>query len=188
MCDISSDTGYSDDIHVSTNEVVLPVQALGANKTYGLDGIVAEHSLYSSERWCTVLAMRLAGLFVRGFLPDSMLAVVLVPIIKDKTGRIDRIDNYRQIALASVVSNVLERILLERISHFLETCPNQFGFKQNLGTDTCIYVLKEMVHKYKSLNGGLFVCFLDASKAFDRVKHSVLFNKPTRPCSTWVYC
>ena len=111
------DTGYSDDIHVSTNEVVLSVQALGANKASGLDGIVAEHLLYSSERWCTMLAMCLSGLFVHGFLPDSrpMLAVVLVPIIKDKTGRIDRIDNYRPIALASVVSKVVERMLLDRI-------------------------------------------------------------------------
>ena len=68
-----------------------------------------------------MLAMCLSGLCVHGFfLPDSMLAVVLVPIIKDKTGRIDRIDNYRPIALASIVSKVVERILLERISHFLD--------------------------------------------------------------------
>ena len=122
---------------MSTNEVVLAVQALGPNKASGLDGIVAEHLLYCSERWCTMLAMFLSGLFVHEFLPDSMLAVVLVPIIKDKTGRIDRIDNYRPTALASV-SKVVERILLDRISHFLETCPNQFGFKRNIGTDTCI--------------------------------------------------
>ena len=67
LCDISCDTEYSDDIHVSTNEVVLAVQALGANKASGLDGIVAEHLLYSSERWCTMLAMCLSGLFVHGF-------------------------------------------------------------------------------------------------------------------------
>ena len=84
-----------------------------------------------------------------------MLAVVLAPIIKDKTGRIDRIGNYQPIALASVVSKIVERILIDRISHFLETCPNQFGFKRNLGTDTCIYIWKEMVDKYKSLNAGM---------------------------------
>ena len=70
-----------------------------------------------------MLAMCLSGLFVHGFLPDSMLAVVLVPIIKDKIGRIDRIDNHRPIALPSVLSKVVESILLDRISHFLETCP-----------------------------------------------------------------
>ena len=180
LCDISCDTGYSDDIHVDTNEVVLAVQALGANKASGLDGIVAA-SIYFIAAIDGVLCLLCACLacLYMGFLPDSMLAVVLVPIIKDKTGRIDRIDNYRPIALASVVSKVVERILLDRISHFLETCPNQFGFKRNLRTDSCIYVLKEMVDKYLSLNGGMFMCFLDASKAFDRVKHSVLFIKLT---------
>ena len=46
---MSCDTGYSDDIHVNINEVVLAVQALGANKASGRDGIVAEHLLYGSE-------------------------------------------------------------------------------------------------------------------------------------------
>ena len=71
-----------------------------------------------------------------------MLAVVLVPIIKDRAGRIDQLDNYRPIALASVLSKVVESIILSRISMYLQTLPNQFGFKSKLGTDTCIYVLK----------------------------------------------
>ena len=54
--------------------------------------------------------------FVHGFLSDSMLSTVFVPIVKDKTGRIDRMDNYRPIALASVISKVVEIILLNRIS------------------------------------------------------------------------
>ena len=48
-------------------------------------------------------------------------------------------DNYRPIALASVVSKVAESIIFNRISCYLDTCPNQFGFKRNHGTDQCIY-------------------------------------------------
>ena len=51
-----------------------------------------------------------------------MLEIVLVPVIKDKTGRIDQVDNYRPIALANVISKVVELILLSRISGLLETC------------------------------------------------------------------
>ena len=55
-------------------------------------------------------------------------------------------DNYRPIALASIVSKVAESIIiLNPISCYLDTCPNQFGFKRNHGTDWCIYVLKEII-------------------------------------------
>ena len=62
---------------------------------------------------------------------------------------------------------------------FLVTRPNQFGFKKKHGTDMCIYVLKEIVDAYRALNGSIFACYLDASKAFDRVNHRVglLFEK-----------
>ena len=168
---------YSADIIVKSDEVGIAIRKLSTGKSSGLDGIYAEHLLHCSQRFVTMIAMCFTGLFVHGFLPASMLETVLVPVIKDKTGRIDQVDNYRPIALASVISKVIEIILLSRISGLLETCHNQFGFKQSLGTDTCIYVLKEIIDKYRSLNGGLFMCFLDASKAFDRVKHSVLFDK-----------
>ena len=124
-----------------------------------------------------MLAMCLTGLFIHGFLPDSMLYIVLVPVVKDKSGKISQKDNYRPIALASIISKVVEIILLCRISCFLETSCCQFGFKTKLGTDMCIYVMKELIEKYRSLNGSVFICFLDSSKAFDRVKHSVLFEK-----------
>ena len=78
--------------------------------------------------------------------------------------------------MASILSKVAETILLNRLSDVLVTNRNQFGFKPKLGADMCIYVLKEIIDRYRQLNGCLFMCFLDASKAFDRVKHSLLFR------------
>ena len=81
-----------------TNKVVLAVQAVSANEAPGLDGIVSKHLLYSSQRCCTMFGT--SGLYVE--LPDSMLTVVLVPIIKDTIGRIDRMDNNKTIAACGV--------------------------------------------------------------------------------------
>ena len=50
-----------------------------------------------------------------GFLPESMLSVMLVPVIKDKAGKISSKDNYRPIALASVISKLVEVIIRIRI-------------------------------------------------------------------------
>ena len=81
------------------------------------------------------------------------MSVVLIPIIKDNKAKISSIDNYRPVAIASVVSKVVERILLDRLSEYLDTMGNQFGFKPKLGTDMCIYSLKEIIGSYSKLNG-----------------------------------
>ena len=72
-----------------------------------------------------------------------MMSVVLIPIIKDKKAKISSIDNYRPVAIASVVSKVVEIILLDRLSEYLDTMGNQFGFKPKLGTGIHVYLLSE---------------------------------------------
>ena len=76
---------------------------------------------------------------VHGCLPDDMLTVALV--IKSISGRIMAKDNYRPIALASILSKVVDKLLLNRMSDYLDTCHNQFGFKKHLGTDQCMYII-----------------------------------------------
>ena len=68
-------------------------------------------------------------------LASSLLSVVLVPIIKDKCSKINSKDNYRPIALASIVSKNIENILLDRMSVMRSTMSNQFRFKKKHGTD-----------------------------------------------------
>ena len=55
--------------------------------------------------------------------------------------------------------------MLHKIDSY--TIDNQFDFKQNHGT----------IDYYKRNSSPVFICYLDASKAFDRVNHWCLFKK-----------
>mgnify|MGYP000025958227 CR=1 FL=1 len=139
---------------MTIDEIEGAIKELDYNKSCGMDGIYAEHLKYCSNRILPLLAMCVSSLFVHGFLPDAMISVVLVPVIKDKCGKINSKDNYRPIALASIVSKIVEIILLDRLHDLINTKCNQFGFKKKLGTDMCIYVLKEIIDRYRSLGGS----------------------------------
>ena len=165
------------EVIVTVEEIRSAINKLVLNKSCGADKIYAEHLKYSSDRILPLLSMCITSMFIHGYLPDSLMSVIIVPLIKDKAGEISSKENYRPIALASVMSKVIELIILERIETCLITSPNQFGFKRKHGTDHCIFAFKEIIDMYTSLNSRVSVCFLDASKAFDRINHTALFNK-----------
>ena len=92
-----------------------------------------------------------------GYVPKELTRVVLMPIIKSKSGDIKSKDNYRPIALASVMSKVLELVLIDISGSSLDTTDHQFVFKQGHSTDTCIFVLKQVIEYYNRLGSPVFV-------------------------------
>ena len=139
-CEYGCDAPY-EELVVSIEKVTHAIEKLDLNKACGSDGICSEHLKYASNVLVPLLAMCFTSFISHGYLPESMLSVVLVPVIKDKAGKISSKDNYRPIALASVISKLVEVIMLDRIEMYMNINPNQFGFKRKHGTDQCIYVL-----------------------------------------------
>lgn len=114
---------------------------------------------------------------IHGFIPQSFSDSTIIPLVKDKTGDITDKNNYRPIALCTMSSKLLEKIILERYDSYFVTSSNQFGFKKSHSTDACIYGFKEIVSIYKKHSSPVFTCFLDASKAFDKINYWHLFSK-----------
>ena len=79
----------------------------------------------------------------------------------------------------TIVSKLFKSIsiILYKCEEFLYTCDNQFGFKPKHSTELCIYTLKEFIDCYKQRSTTVFVTFLDASKAFDKINYWLLFQK-----------
>ena len=126
---------------------------------------------------CCVLRIIFNAMFSHGYLPSKLMETIIIPIFKDKKGLVTDKDNYRPVAVTSVVSKSIELILLIRLQNQLETVCNQFGFKTKHGTDMCVFSLKQIIEYYNSRSSPVYVCYLDASKAFDRINHWCLFNK-----------
>jgi len=79
--------------------------------------------------------------------------------------------NFCDIALSSVFDKVFDNIILERYHQKLSPCDMQFGFKPTSSTN-----MKEVVSYYVQHQSPAFRTFLDATKAFDRIKYSKLFK------------
>ena len=67
--------------------------------------------------------------FKHCYIPQCMINSVIIPLIKNKRGDHTDKNNYRPIALSSIISKVFEHIIAERLEVYLWTNDNQFGFK-----------------------------------------------------------
>ena len=86
-------------------------------------------------------------------------------------------NNYRPIDIVTAMSKLFELCLSKILDGYLCTSENQVGFKKKHATDLCIYTVKSVIKDHNHFSSAVFTCFLDASKAFDRVIHWTLFKK-----------
>ena len=100
----------------------------------------------------------------------------VIPIYK--SGDCKTINNYRPVLVLPVFSKVFERIMYHRIFLFLNSFnllyKYQFEFREKHGTSMASIVLVDEILKALDEGKILLGVFLNISKAFDTVDHSIL--------------
>ena len=137
----SNITITADDVRNSLKETKL-------GKSAGIDGLAAEHFIYSHTSITVHLSLLFSCMLTHGCMPDAFMKTSLIPILKNKNGDTSAKSNYRPIAIVTAMSKVFE-LCLSRIMFcsvlfcsVLFISDNQFGFKQKHSTDLCIYTVK----------------------------------------------
>ena len=118
----------------------------------------------------------MSSMLVHGYNAADLLSSTIISIPKDARGDMSRSDNYRGIALFNSICKLFDIILMKKCSVVLCTSDQQFAFKANHSTTLCTGILMETATHFVNNNSCVYSCFLDASKAFDKVHYGKLFN------------
>jgi hypothetical protein len=112
-------------------------------------------------------------------IPPGFCSSYTVPLPKVKDCRTAPVtcDDFRGIAISSVLSKVFEHCILDRFRNYFSTNDNQFGFKKNLSCSHAIFTINNIVGRFVSGGSTVNLCAVDLSKAFDRINHHALLLK-----------
>ena len=108
--------------------------------------------------------------------PGDWKRSVFIPI--PKKGNAKECSNYRTIALISLASKVMLKILQARLQQYVncELPDVQAGFQKGRGTRDQIANICWIIKKAREFQKNIYFCFLDFAKAFHCVDHNKLWK------------
>ena len=161
---------------VSVKDVYEAISKLKPNKKGGLEGSFSNHFIYASHKFVVLFSLLFQSLLNHGYMPEQLLSSVITPIPKNSKGNLSDLNNYRGIALSCALGKIIDTWIMLKYSSVLKSSDHQFAFKAEHSTSMCTLTLKEIIKYFTNKGSIVYVCLLDASKAFDRLKFSCLFR------------
>ena len=114
-----------------------------------------------------------------GYFPNELKTGCITPIYK--SGIKTEVNNYRPVCSLSPFSKIFERIIYNRMIIFIEQnqifSKTQFGFRSGLSTESALANFIDKIHNGLNKRHHTVAIFMDLSKAFDVLDHSILAQK-----------
>ena len=161
------------------DEIANIISTFGAGKASGPYSIPTNLLKEFSQYFSKPIAIIINKSLQEGVFPQPLKTALVCAIFKknDKT----KCANYRPISLLSNISKIFERVMYNRMEHFIEEhnliYKYQFGFRKKYSTNHALLSIVEQINS--NLDKKNFACgiFVDLQKAFDTVDHKILLSK-----------
>ena len=150
---------------------------LNAKATPGHDGL----GLICIREAPDSFYLRLAYLFTYCLrhqrVPANFCNTVTLPLVKDRLGSLEDLNNFRGIAISTNFAKMFEAIIIHFAGPSLYTNDCQFAYKPGGNTSSAAFVLSETVNRKVRSGTPVYGAFMDIKKAFDKVSHHKLLTK-----------
>jgi hypothetical protein len=160
-----------DDLPFTENEVTEVINSQNHRKSPGEDGITAD-IIKNLHVINPAFLTKLYNKCLKLWCFPSIWKSCVVKVVR-KAGKSDyrKVDVYRPISLLSVFAKILEKILINRISHFLRESDllseKQYGFTPQKSTEDALHVMKKFINSAFDNKGFAITIALDIEGAFN---------------------
>ena len=114
-----------------------------------------------------------------GIFPDELKIAKVIPLFKKDDPTL--LKNYRPISLLSTIAKVMEKIIFTQLSSYFNEhkliFDNQYGFRPKHSTEYAALELVDRIITQMDKKETPINIFLDLSKAFDTIDHTILLAK-----------
>ena len=172
------DTDEDENITFSSIDIGKAIASLKMGKSLDPFNVGSEHIIYAGN---LNLSNWLAGLYndipKKCDTPPSLSESKMVPIVKSLKKSLKTAGNYRGISIIPILTKILEYLILHKCPELTDTHPLQFGFTQDASTLHAEFTINETIKAYNKKGSCIYMCSLDAEKAFDSCNWDALFKK-----------
>ena len=161
---------------IEKDEIVKAMNTMKTDKAIGTDEIPVETIRNLGNTGLDMLQKLFNEVYESGKWENEIMESTFIPLPK-KPKAIDCI-NFRTISIMNHSTKILLRIIINRMKNAIHAEVNecQYGFMPDKGTRNAVYVLNRIAERSKQVQKKVFCCFIDYTKAFDRVQHNILFE------------
>ena len=172
------DNNVVDTFHINSTDIKEAISLLKLNKSPDPFGIVAEHIKFTKNDKLSTWLAETYNLMFRDSTTAKCLSIsTILPHVKSYKKSLKSPNNYRGISIIPILTKLLEYLILIKCPTITESHPAQYGFKQNSSTLHAEFIISETIKYYNKKQSSVYVCSLDAEKAFDSCAWNILLEK-----------
>lgn len=149
-------------------EIKQKLTKLKNRKAPGTDNIPNEFLKYGGKELINKLTILFNKIITTGEVPDDWHKSITIPIFKK--GQKTNPQNYRGITLLNTSMKLFTSLIKDKLETQITGREEQQGFRRGRSVTDAIFVMKQIKEKSLEYNKPAYICFVDLSKAFDRVR------------------